>query len=128
MTEEAVPARLHGPAKWLRVYLGERDRWQGKPLYAAILDLLRQEGIAGATVVRGIAGYGASGFLHTARIVQLSVDLPVVIDVIDTAERIEAVLPKIDAMVSEGLIIVTDCEVIAYRTRHKSSQGGGSTD
>ncbi len=120
--------RLSGPAKWLRVYVGERDRWQGKPLYAAIIDVLRREGVAGATVLRGIAGYGASGFLHTARIVQLSVDLPVVIDVIDTAERIEAVLPKIDAMVSEGLIIVGDCEVVAYRTRRRVGQGDDGLD
>ena len=108
--------RLAGPAKWLRIYVGERDHWHGKPLYVAILDLLRHEGIAGATVFRGIAGYGASGLLHTTRIVQLSIDLPVVIEVIDSAERIAAVLPKIDEMVSEGLIILTDCEVVAYRT------------
>ncbi|GBD18263.1 hypothetical protein HRbin27_00758 [bacterium HR27] len=114
--------RLAGSAKWLRIYVGERDHWHGKPLYVAILDLLRHEGIAGATVFRGIAGYGASGALHTARIVQLSIDLPVVIEVIDSAERIAAVLPKIDEMVSEGLIILADCEVVAYRTHRTRGQ------
>lgn len=113
---------LNGPAKWLRVYVGERDHWHGKPLYIAIVELLRREGIAGATVHRGIAGYGASGMVHTARIVQLSIDLPVVIEAIDRAERIAAVLPKIDAMVSEGLIIVADCEVIVYRGRRPEHQ------
>ncbi|MCX7623649.1 MAG: DUF190 domain-containing protein [Thermomicrobium sp.] len=120
--------RLAGPAKWLRIYVGERDHWHGKPLYVAILDVLRHEGIAGATVLRGIAGYGASGMLHTTRIVQLSVDLPVVIDVVDTAERIASVLPKIDEMVGEGLIVVIDCEVIAYRTRRAGRGGVPSSD
>ncbi|MFN3337172.1 MAG: DUF190 domain-containing protein [Thermomicrobium sp.] len=120
--------RLMGPAKWLRIYVGERDHWHGKPLYVAIVDLLRHEGIAGATVLRGMAGYGASGLLHTARIVQLAVDLPVVIEVIDTAERIAHVLPKIDEMVSEGLIIVVDCEVIAYRSRRQRGEMSGGTE
>jgi PII-like signaling protein len=118
--------RLAGPAKWLRIYVGERDHWHGKPLYVAILDVLRHEGIAGATVLRGIAGYGASGLLHTTRIVQLSIDLPVVIEVIDKPERIAALVPKIEEMVSEGLIIIADCEVIAYRTRRGGRDGAGT--
>ncbi|MCS7051103.1 MAG: DUF190 domain-containing protein [Thermomicrobium sp.] len=120
--------RLAGAAKWLRIYVSERAQWQGRPLYAAIVDLLRREGIAGATVHRGIAGYGPSGLLRTARIVQLSVDLPVVIEVIDTAERIAQVLPSVDEMLGEGLMILTDCEVVAYRARrhdHDGDEPGG---
>jgi len=117
---------LSGPAKWLRIYIGERDHWHGKPLYAAILDLLRHEGIAGATVHRGIAGYGASGAFHTTRVLQLSVDLPVVIEVIETAERIAAVLPRLREMVSQGLIVLVDCEVVHHRTARRSVVSGQS--
>lgn len=118
--------RLAGPAKWLRIYIGERDHWHGKPLYLAIVELFRREGLAGATVYRGLAGYGASGHLHTTRIVQLSIDLPIVIEAIDTPEKIAEVLPKIDEMVSEGLIILADCEVVAYRTRRATPDRTGS--
>ena len=87
------PAReLSGPAKRLRFSVGERDQWRGRPLSAAILDRLRHEGIAGATLHRGIAGYGASGAVHTTRVLPLSVDLRVVIGVVETAERMAAVL------------------------------------
>ncbi|HBY47540.1 MAG TPA: DUF190 domain-containing protein [Thermomicrobiales bacterium] len=109
--------KIQGPGKWLRVYIGESDRWQGKPLFQAIVEMLRREGVAGATVLRGIEGFGAHSRIHTARILRLSEDLPLVIDVVDSAERIERILPMLDDMVNEGLITVIDVEIVKYRHR-----------
>lgn len=109
--------KIQGPGKWLRVYIGETDRWHGKPLFQAIVEMLRREGIAGATVLRGIEGFGAHSRIHTARILRLSEDLPLVIDVVDTAERIERVMPLLDEMVDEGLITVIDVDIVTYRHR-----------
>lgn len=113
--------KIQGPGKWLRVYIGETDRWHGKPLFQAIVEMLRREGIAGATVLRGIEGFGAHSRIHTARILRLSEDLPLVIDVVDTAERIERVLPLLDDMVDEGLITVIDVDIVKYRHRDGDS-------
>jgi PII-like signaling protein len=115
--EEATAMKIQGPGKWLRVYIGESDRWQGKPLFQAIVEMLRREGVAGATVLRGIEGFGAHSRIHTARILRLSEDLPLVIDVVDSAERIERILPMLDDMVNEGLITVIDVEIVKYRHR-----------
>ena len=84
---------LRGRGKLLRIYVGESDTWHGKPLYQAIVERVRQEGMAGATVLRGIEGFGHASRLHTARILRLSEDLPVLIEIVDTEERIERVLP-----------------------------------
>ncbi|HMM42819.1 MAG TPA: DUF190 domain-containing protein [Thermomicrobiales bacterium] len=110
--------KIQGPGKWLRVYIGESDRWHGKPLFQAIVEMLRREGVAGATVLRGIEGFGAHSRIHTARILRLSEDLPLVIDVVDSAERIERVLPLLDDMVDEGLITVIDVDIVKYRHRN----------
>jgi hypothetical protein len=107
--------RIDGEGKLLRIFVGESDRWHGKPLYQAIVERVRKEGLAGATVVRGIEGFGADSRLHTSRILRLSEDLPVVIEIVDSAERIDAVLPLLDEMVSEGLVTVEKVQVIAYR-------------
>ena len=107
--------RIEGEGKLLRIFVGESDRWHGKPLYQAIVERVRAEGLAGATVVRGIEGFGADSRLHTSRILRLSEDLPVVIEIVDSAERIDAVLPLLDEMVSEGLVTVEKVQVIAYR-------------
>jgi PII-like signaling protein len=106
--------KIEGEARRVRVYIGESDRWHGKPLFTAIVERCRQEGIAGATVLRGIESYGANSRIHTARILQLSEDLPVVIDIIDRAERIEQLLPILDEMVTEGLITLEDVHVLKY--------------
>lgn len=116
--EEAAAMKIQGPGKWLRVYIGESDRWHGKPLFQAIVEMLRREGVAGATVLRGIEGFGAHSRIHTARILRLSEDLPLVIDVVDSAERIERVLPLLDDMVDEGLITVIDVDIVKYRHRN----------
>jgi uncharacterized protein len=94
--------KLEGEGKLLRIFIGESDKHGRKPLYQAIVKMLREEGLAGATVLRGIEGFGATSRLHTARILWLSEDLPIVIEGADTAERIEAIMPKLDEMVTRG--------------------------
>jgi hypothetical protein len=107
--------RIEGEGKLLRLFIGESDLWHGRPLYQAIVERVRKEGLAGATVIRGIEGFGADSHLHTSRILRLSEDLPVVIELVDTAERIDAVLPLLDEMVAEGMVTVEPVHVIAYR-------------
>lgn len=107
--------KIDGTALLARIYIGETDAWHGRPLYEAIVHLLRERGLAGATVIRGIEGFGAKQHLHTTRILSLSTDLPVLIEVVDAEERVRAVLPELDAMVADGLITVERVEVVAYR-------------
>jgi PII-like signaling protein len=104
-----------GQGLLVRVYIGEADQWQGRPLYQAIVELLRDRGLAGATVLRGIEGFGARSHLHTTRLLRLSEDLPILIEVVDQEDRIRAVLPDLDAMVGDGLVTLERVEVIAYR-------------
>jgi PII-like signaling protein len=108
--------KLEGEGKLLRIFVGESDRHEGKPLYRAIVERVRAEGLAGATVVRGIEGFGADSHLHTSRILRLSEDLPVVIEIVDTPERIDAILPALDEMVGEGMVTVERVQIIAYRS------------
>jgi CBS-domain-containing membrane protein len=105
-------------AQRLRIYIGESDRWRGKPLYAVLLDILKAQGMAGATVLRGVAGFGAHSHIHTAAILRLSEDLPLVIDVIDNPDKISAALEIIYPMVNEGLITIEDVQVIKYTHRY----------
>jgi uncharacterized protein len=109
--------RMEGEGKLVRVFIGESDTWHGKPLYQAIVERAREEGLAGATVVRGIEGFGADSRLHTSRILRLSEDLPVVIEIVDTEEQIARVLPLLDEMVGEGMVTLERVEIIAYRGR-----------
>jgi hypothetical protein len=107
--------KLQGQAKMLRIHFGEDDRWEGRPLYEAIVERCRQLDIAGATVFRGIEGYGASTLIHRSHKFRFpSSDSPILVQVIDTAEKIQKLLPELDAMVSEGLIAMSDVEVIKY--------------
>ena len=112
--------KIEGEGKLVRIFIGESDRWHGKPLYQAIVERVREEGLAGATVLRGIEGFGADSRLHTARLLRLSEDLPVVIEIVDSAEQIERILPALDEMVGEGMVTVERVEVIAYRGRAES--------
>lgn len=107
--------RLEGTGTLLRVFVGESDTWHGAPLYQAIVRRLREEGIAGATVIRAIEGFGAKSHLHTTRILRLSEDLPLVIEVVDTEENIRRVLPLLDDMVDDGLVTLEHVEIITYR-------------
>ncbi len=113
--------RIDGPALIARIYIGESDHWEGKPLYEAIVLRLRERGLAGATVLRGIEGYGRAARLHTAHILRLSDDLPILVEVVDREDRLRAVLPEIDAMVEGGLITLEPVEVVAYRSPEKES-------
>ena len=117
--------KIEGKGLLARIYIGESDRWHGRPLYEAIVHLLRERGIAGATVIRGIEGFGAKQHLHTTRILRLSEDLPVLIEVVDEEERLRAVLPELDAMVSEGLMTLERVEVLAYRANKGRDAGTG---
>jgi hypothetical protein len=107
--------KIEGEGRLLRIFIGESDTWHGKPLYQAIVERVREEGLAGATAIRGIEGFGADSRLHTSRILRLSEDLPVVIEIVDTAERIDQVLPILDEMVGEGMVTLERVQVIAYR-------------
>lgn len=104
-----------GERTLMRIHIGERDKYHGKPLYQAIVELLRQRHYAGATVLRAVMGFGASSRLHTDRIEVLSVDLPIVIECIDTEEKIQAVLPDLDQMLGGGLVTLERARVIMYR-------------
>jgi len=99
----------------LRIFLGESDRWHGRPLYEAIVMKARELHLAGATVLRGPMGFGAKSRLHTAKILRLSEDLPMVIEIVDSREKIDGFLPHIDEMVQEGLVTLERVEVIKYR-------------
>jgi hypothetical protein len=99
----------------LRIFLGESDRWHGKPLYEAIVLKARELHLAGATVLRGPMGFGANSRLHTAKILRLSEDLPIVIEIVDSKEKIDELLPHIDSMVVEGLVTLERVTVIKYR-------------
>jgi hypothetical protein len=106
---------LKGERVLMRVHIGERDKYKGKPLYAAIVELLRAQHYAGATVYRGIMGFGASSTVHSDRIEVLSMDLPIIVECIETTERIDAILPVLDGMIGGGLITLERANVIMYR-------------
>jgi PII-like signaling protein len=116
--------RLHGPALRLTVFLGETDQYHHRPLYTEIVHRAHAAGLAGATVVRGIEGYGASTHIHTTRILTLTEDLPLVIVIVDDAERIRGFLPQLDEIVAEGLVMLDEVEVVKYVGRRH--QGGGN--
>jgi uncharacterized protein len=99
----------------LRIFVGESDRWHSKPLYEAIVLKARELHMAGATVLRGPMGFGAHSRMHTAKILRLSEDLPMVIEIVDAKEKIDALLPHIDDMVEEGLVTLERVRVIKYR-------------
>jgi PII-like signaling protein len=101
--------------KLLRVFIGEKDRHEGMPLYDWIVRTARENGLAGATVLRGLEGFGAASRLHTAKILRLSSDLPIVVEIVDTEEKIEKLLPIIDAAVTEGLATIEKVEIHFYR-------------
>lgn len=105
--------KLEGKAKMLRIHFGEDDKWQGKPLYEAIVAKCRELDLAGATVYRGIEGYGASTLIHKAHLLRSS-DRPIMVSVVDTEENVSKLLPALDQMVGDGLIAMSDVEVIKY--------------
>ena len=111
-------AGLDGQQTLLRIFIGESDHHGGKPLYQALVELLRKEHISGCTVLRGIEGFGEKSVLHTASILRLSQDLPIVIEAVDTPENIDRVLPAVEEMVGDGLITMENVRVIRYGVKN----------
>src|ERR671923_1720791 len=123
-----MPHGLTGERTLMRIHIGERDRYKGKPLYQAVVELLRERHYAGATVLRGIMGFGATAKLHTDRVEILSLDLPIIIECVESEERIQAILPELDGMIGGGLITLERARVIMYRPElpeHQRSEGYG---
>lgn len=110
---------LVGERVLMRIHVGEADQHDGRPLYQAIVELLRERGFAGATVIRAIMGFGASARIHTDRVLRLSMDLPIVIECVDTDEKIQAIIPELDTMIGGGLITLEKANVIIYRPQNQ---------
>lgn len=106
--------KLQGPAMCLTIMVGESDQWHHRPVFTEIVHRTHRAGLAGATVLRGIESFGASSRIHTTRLLSLSEDLPVVVLIIDTAEKVRAFVPELDELVGEGLVIIDEVEVIRY--------------
>jgi PII-like signaling protein len=117
--------KVEGKARRLTIYIGEGDTWEGKPLASWIVLKARELGLAGATVLRGLEGFGANSRIHTSHILDLSTDLPLVIEIIDSQERIAAFLLALDRVVLEGLITIEDVEVIKYTHNEANQRGKG---
>jgi uncharacterized protein len=107
--------KFEGERTLMRIHIGESDKWHGRPLHEAIVEILRKEGFSGATVLRGVAGFGGSSVYHTDKILRLSQDLPLIVEVVEYAERIEKILPRLDEMLDGGLITLEKVRVILYR-------------
>lgn len=117
--------KLPYEASLLRIFIGESDKLDGKPLSDAIVAEARRRGMAGATAMRGFLGFGANSRIHTSKVLRLSEDLPVVVEIVDAEDKIEAFLPELDTMIGEGLVTVEKVRVIAYR---HNSKGGSAPD
>jgi PII-like signaling protein len=113
--------KLEGHARRLTIFIGEEDRYDHKPLATEIVHRAQQAGLAGATVVRGVEGFGASHHMHTTRILSLSNDLPIIVLIVDEPERIDGFMAQLDELITEGLVIVDDVEVIKYAGRAAST-------
>jgi PII-like signaling protein len=110
-----MPQRFQGERTLMRIFIGESDKHDGRPLYEVLIERLRQRGFAGATVLRGIAGFGASSVVHTHKVLRLSVDLPLIVEVVETDDKIQAILPELDSLIGGGLITLERAQVVVYR-------------
>lgn len=124
--DERAPIRLEGRAQRLSIFIGEADRYHRSPLYAEIVRRAHRMGLAGATVLRGIEGFGVSHHVHTTRILSLSEDLPVVIVIVDVAERIRRFLPELDEVITEGLVVLDDVDVVRHGGREREERSRGA--
>ena len=107
--------RFKGERTLMRIFIGESDKFEGRPLYEALVERFRKRGLAGATVLRGVAGFGASSVVHTEKVLRLSLDLPEVVEVVETEEAIQSVLPDLDDMIGGGLVTLERAQVLLYR-------------
>ncbi|MEG3628320.1 DUF190 domain-containing protein [Streptomyces poriticola] len=117
--------RLTGSALRLTAIVGENDTWHHRPLYSEIVHRARRAGLAGASVFRGVEGFGASSLIHTARLLSLGEDLPVAVVIVDDEPRVRAFLPQLDELLAGGLVILDDCEVIRYAGRDRQTRPKG---
>jgi PII-like signaling protein len=115
--------KLMKEAKLLRIFIGEQDRYQGRPLYEVIVERARQQDLAGATVLRGTLGFGANSRIHTAKVLRLSEDLPMVIEIVDEPGRINAFIKDLNGLITEGLVTLEKIEVILYRDSNGAEPG-----
>jgi PII-like signaling protein len=113
--------KLEGDGVRVRIFVGDSDRWEGLPLYEAVVQRAREKGLAGATVFRGFEGFGAHSLVHSTRVLRISEDLPILIEIVDRKEKIDAFLPELDAMIREGLVTVEPVQVFLYRVREPAS-------
>ena len=107
--------KIPADGKLLRIFIGEADRWNGKPLYEEIVLLAKKNSMAGATAIKGFMGFGCKSHMHTTKLLRLSEDLPIIIEIVDSEEKISQFLPFLDEMVSEGLITIEKANVVIYR-------------
>lgn len=121
-SSDGPPLKREGKAKMMRIYIGENDKWNGKPLYEGIVNGLRAHDIAGVTVYRGILGYGANRRIHKDAALSLSHDRPILLSVVDTEEKIQKFMPILDEMVQQGLVVLSDADVIKYTHNYQESE------
>ncbi len=107
--------KLEGEQKLLRIFIGEQDKWNGVPLYEALINEARALGMAGGTVIKGFMGFGCKAHVHTAKLLELSYDQPIIVEIVDSEANIQKLLPKLDAMVTEGLVTLEKAHVVIYR-------------
>ena len=117
-----MPHGFKGERTLMRIFIGESDKYHGKPLYEALLERFRAKGLAGATVLRGVAGFGASSKVHTDKILRLSLDLPLIIEIVETEAAIQSILPDLDEMIGGGLITLERAQVIMYRPANEKGR------
>jgi PII-like signaling protein len=118
-------SKLIGENVLMRIFIGESDRYHHQPLYEALVELFRKEGFAGATVIRGICGFGAHSVYHTQKLLDLSADLPLIVEVVDSQEKIDAIMPHIDEMMSGGMVTLEKAMVIRYTARQSDGVAAG---
>jgi uncharacterized protein len=111
--------KLEGERTLMRIHIGESDKWKGKALHDVIVEMLRKEGFSGATVLRGVAGFGGSSILHTDKLLQMSQDLPIIVEVIEANDKIEKILPRIDEMLEGGIVTLEKVRVLVHRAIKK---------
>jgi len=114
--------KIPSDGKLLRIFIGEADKWNGKPLYQEIVELARKKGMAGATALKGFMGFGCKSHMHTTKLLRLSEDLPIVIEIVDSDEKIVQFVSDLDDMVSEGLITIEKVNVIMYRAENETKE------
>ena len=107
--------KMPSDGKLLRIFIGESDKWNGKPLYEEIVLMAKKQGMAGATAIKGFMGFGCKSHMHTAKLLRLSEDLPIVVEIVDSEEKINTFIPQLENMVKEGLVTLEKANVIMYR-------------